>query len=93
MFRCTLLVDEYIMKIPVKFVSQLRTLAGVEEAVVKLPEAATVSDLFDSLHKLYPDIFPLVRHAMVMVNHEIVTPEAVLHDGDEVMLLQLLGGG
>jgi len=81
------------MKILVKFMSQLRTLAGAEEAVVELPEAATVTDLFHSLREPYPDIFPLVRHAMVMVNHEIVTPEAVLRDGDQVMLLQLLGGG
>jgi sulfur carrier protein ThiS len=30
---------------------------------------------------------------MIMVNHKVVAPDAILHDGDEVMLLQILGGG
>jgi sulfur carrier protein ThiS len=81
------------MRITVKFMSQLKALAGVDEAAVELPEAATVAELLRSLREPFPDIFPLVQHAMVMVNHKIVAPQAVLHDGDQVMLLQLLGGG
>ena len=81
------------MEISVKFMSQLRTLAGTEGATVELPDGATVADLRDSLRGLFPDIFPLVQHAMIMINHKIVAPDAVLRDGDQVMFLQLMGGG
>ena len=81
------------MKITVKFMSQLRVLAGSGEAVVELPEGATVADLFRLLRESFPDIFPVAEHAIVMANHKIVAPEASLQDGDQVMLLQVLGGG
>jgi molybdopterin converting factor small subunit len=81
------------MRITVKFMSQLRVLAGTGEAVVELPEGAKVADLFRLLRETFPDIFPLAEQAMVMANQKIVAPEAGLQDGDQVMLLQLLGGG
>jgi molybdopterin converting factor small subunit len=81
------------MKVTVKFMSQFRTLAGVEKATIELPKGTTAAKLLHALCEPYPDISPVVRHATIMVNHRIVTPESVLGDGDEVVLLQLLGGG
>ena len=84
----------YTMRISVKFVSHLRTLAGTGGTEIELPQNANVARLLDALREPYPGIFPVVEHhAMIMVNHKIVAPEAVLQDGDEVMLLQILGGG
>jgi molybdopterin converting factor small subunit len=81
------------MRITVKFMSQLKVLAGTGEAVVELPAGGTVADLFQLLREPFPDIFPLAEQAIVMANHKIVAPETGLRDGDQVMLLQLLGGG
>jgi molybdopterin converting factor small subunit len=81
------------MKISVKFLSQLRVLAGTDEAVIELPEGATVAELFGSLRQSFPALFPIAEHTVVMVSKKIATPQTVLHDGDQVMLLQLLGGG
>jgi molybdopterin converting factor small subunit len=81
------------MRITVKFMSQIRVLAGRGEAVVELPEGATVADLFGLLRETFSDIFPVAERAIVMVNHKIVALETALDDGDQVMLLQLLGGG
>ena len=81
------------MRITVKFMSQIRLLAGTGEAVVELPEGATVADLFDQLRESFPAIFPVAEHTVVMANHKIVTSKTALSDGDQVMLLQLLGGG
>jgi molybdopterin converting factor small subunit len=81
------------MKITVKFMSQIRVLAGTGEAVVELPEGATVAGLFRQLRESFPEIFPVAEHAVVMTNHKIAAPETALSDGDQVMLLQLLGGG
>jgi molybdopterin converting factor small subunit len=81
------------MRITVKFMSQLRVLAGTGEAVVELPAGGTVADLFQLLRENFPAIFPLAEQAIVMANQKIVAPETGLQDGDQVMLLQLLGGG
>lgn len=81
------------MRITVKFMSQIRVLAGTGEAVVELPEGGTVAHLFRLLRESFPDIFPLAEQAIIMANHKIVAPETGLQDGDQVMLLQLLGGG
>jgi len=81
------------MKITVKFMSQIRVLAGTGEAVVELPAGATVAGLFRRLRESFPEIFPVAEHAVVMINHKIAAPETALSDGDQVMLLQLLGGG
>ncbi len=81
------------MKITVKLMSQLQVLAGTNALAVELPEGATVADLFRSLFESWPALFPAAEHTVVMVNQKIATREAVLGDGDQVMLLQLLGGG
>jgi molybdopterin converting factor small subunit len=82
------------MNVMVKFLSQFRVMAGTDKAEVELPEKAKVAALLDALREPYPGIFPVVeQHAMIMVNHKMVAPETVLQDGDEVMLLQILGGG
>ena len=82
------------MIVTVKFLSQFRVLAGIGDAKVELPANAKVATLVDALREPYPGIFPVIeQHAMIMVNHKVVAPEAVLHDGDVVMLLQILGGG
>ena len=91
--RYTLLEFEWMMRISVKFMSKFRTLAGTEETEVELPQDATVAGLLASLRDLYPGISPLLQQAMIMVNHKIVAPEAALSDGDQVLLLQILGGG
>jgi molybdopterin converting factor small subunit len=81
------------MRITVRFMSQLQVLAGTGEAAVELSAGATAADLFQLLRESFPDIFPLAEQAIVMANHKIVAPETGLQDGDQVMLLQLLGGG
>ena len=81
------------MNVSVKLTSQLSALAGVDETSVELPEEAMVAELLHLLRERYPSIEPLIPHAVVMVNHTIVAPQATLHDGDQVMLLQIMGGG
>jgi sulfur carrier protein ThiS len=58
-----------------------------------LPEGATVADLFRSLFDSMPALFPLAERTVIMVNQKICSRDTVLGDGDQVMLLQLLGGG
>jgi molybdopterin converting factor small subunit len=49
--------------------------------------AGTVGGLLDELH------IPRNEAAMLFVNGQRATPESAIHDGDEVRLFPLLGGG
>jgi molybdopterin synthase sulfur carrier subunit len=81
------------MNATVKILSPLKELAGTGACSVELAEGATISGLLAALREPFPDLFPAAERAMYMVNHKIVTRETVLNDGDQVMLLQPLGGG
>lgn len=81
------------MNITVKILSPLKELAGTGETSVELPDRATITDLLVTLREPFPDLFPAAERAMYMANHKIVSRETVLNDGDQVMLLQPLGGG
>jgi molybdopterin converting factor small subunit len=82
-----------MMRISVKFTSQLKVLAGREEVAVELEEGASVAELLGSLRESSPALFPLAEHTVIMVGHRHATPETKLHEGDQVMLLQILSGG
>jgi molybdopterin converting factor small subunit len=81
------------MNVTVRFVSQLRDLAGTDEVSVALPEGATLSMLVGRLRERLPALYPVADRAIMMVNHQIAAPEMVLSDGDRIMMLQVLGGG
>ena len=79
--------------ITISFVSQLRGLAGTDEASVELQSGATVALLIDALRGRFPALFPAADRAAYLVNARHATPETVLRDGDRVLVLQILGGG
>ena len=81
------------LTITVRFLAQLRDLAGVDEASVELPEGTTVAGLIRSLRELFPDLYPAAERAAFMVNQTNAVPETVLSDGDRIIVLQVLGGG
>jgi hypothetical protein len=41
----------------------------------------------------YPAIFPTAERALYMVNHGTANRDMRLSDGDQVLMLQVLGGG
>jgi len=81
------------MNITVKILTPLKELAGTGETSVEVPDGATILGLLAALREPFPDLFPAAERAMYMVNHKIVSRETALNDGDQVMLLQPLGGG
>lgn len=80
------------IKVTLKFFSYA-TLAGCSTAVLELPEGATLAGLAAALAEHYPALFPMAERAIYLVNHRTGTPVTPLNDGDEVLMLQILGGG
>lgn len=81
------------MKVTVQFFSFYKNLAGAESATVELPEGAKLSKLVTLLMQQYPGLAPTRERAMFMIGQRIASREAVLSDGDQIIMFQLLGGG
>lgn len=81
--------------IKVKYFASLRTIAGKEEDRFDLGSKTTVLKLSEAIGKTLPSIGKMMREKKIMisVNYDVVTPEAVVNDGDEVALLPPFSGG
>jgi len=80
------------MHVTVKFFAY-KELAGRSESTIELPHGATVADLAALLAELVPAIFPLAHQATYLVNKRIAGRDTTLNDGDQILMLQMLGGG
>ena len=81
------------MKVTVQFFSYYKNLAGAESATVDLTEGAKLSTLVNLLMEQYPGLAPARERAMFMIDQRMASRETVLSDGDQVIMLQIVGGG
>ena len=80
------------MRVQVRLFASYREAAGVGRIELELPAGAKVKD---AIHKVVKD-HPLIaegRQVVIARNHEYVTPEEPLADGDEVALIPPVSGG
>jgi molybdopterin converting factor small subunit len=70
-----------------------REAVGRSTIEIDVPERATLSQLFEELESQSPGLSPLRPFTTYAVNREVAPPSTVLHDGDEVALLQPVSGG
>ena len=81
------------MKVTVKFFAHFRNLAGTDMLPVTLPEGANIAALVATLAEQLDQPSLRTERALFIVNQTNATPQTVLQDGDEVLMLHLLGGG
>jgi molybdopterin synthase sulfur carrier subunit len=81
------------MEVTVKLFAHLRNIAGTDQLRVDLDEGATVSDLLDHLSKTIDSPALRDNSASVMIDHKNAERDTILRDGDEVLLLPIIGGG
>jgi sulfur-carrier protein len=81
------------MQVTVKFFSFFRPIAGTDQLSIALPDGATLGDLLKSLNQKFATGTFTGQRAMIMVNSRNASPETVLHHGDDVLFLPVLGGG
>ena len=81
------------MEVTVKLFAHLRIIAGTDQLRVDLDEGAKVADLLDALSKKLDSPALTDNSASVMIDQKNAGPETILKDGDEVLLLPIIGGG
>ncbi len=81
--------------ITVKYFASLKSIAGKEEDHFNLGAETTVLKLSEEISKTAPQLGEMVRgkKVLVSVNQDVVSPDAVIQDGDEVALLPPFSGG
>jgi molybdopterin converting factor small subunit len=78
---------------------RVRLFAGHRERVgastvdITLHSDATVADALAVLTDSFPDLTPTLRFTSFAVNRQVVDDHSVLHDADELALLQPVSGG
>jgi molybdopterin converting factor small subunit len=80
------------MNVTVKFLTYAK-LARTSECVLELPLEATLAELIGLLAERFPDLFPTAERAIYLVNHQTGARDTRLNDGDQIIMLQVLGGG
>jgi molybdopterin converting factor subunit 1 len=81
------------VRISVRFFAILKDRAGVSQATIELPSAATVEAALTAVAEQYPQATKDLKRSATAVNRNYVSAGAVLNDGDELALIPPVSGG
>ncbi len=81
--------------ITVKYFASLKEIAKKEEDQFQLGNSASFEQLCQAISQTSPTLGDMVREkkVMVSVNMDVVQPDTIIQDGDEVALLPPFSGG
>src|SRR5438093_113095 len=82
-----------IMQVQVRFFATYREIVGAGQLAWTLRDGTTVGQLVEAVLAKYPRLVGHGNHMLLAVNHEVVRPDNVLMEGDEVALLPPVSGG
>ncbi|MGH7938762.1 MAG: MoaD/ThiS family protein [Bryobacteraceae bacterium] len=85
--------EQSMMRVSVRFFSQLREAAGASEEEVELPASAEVADLLARLYQLHPGLEKWDRHLLIGVGLEFVERNYLLQPDEEIALMPPVQGG
>lgn len=78
--------------VTVLYFAQIHEITKVKREIMELSECALIKDLLSIILTRYPKI-KNIKNIKISVNFEIVNPNTVLKDNDEVALLPPISGG
>jgi molybdopterin converting factor small subunit len=81
------------MKVKALFHSYFKELAGCAEWTGEVPEGATITQLVETLHQLFPRLESMKRSTLIAVGVDYQPGEYQLREGDEVSLFPPVQGG
>ncbi|GAC1522269.1 MAG: molybdopterin synthase sulfur carrier subunit [Ktedonobacteraceae bacterium] len=81
------------MNIRIRYFASLRETVEMSEETLTLQEGASVATLRASLLTRYPRLQTAMERSLCAVNHQYVSLETLLHEGDEVVFIPPVGGG
>jgi len=82
-----------LIKVTVKLFAAYQEVCGVPELPLYLPCGAIVEQVRDRLILQYPELEQWREVTRFGLNLQFVEPDAVLQDGDEVVLIPPVSGG
>ena len=77
----------------VKLFAVYQEVLGLEEIQLSLPNHTPVAEVLEQLLQTYPELKPWQTLTRFGVNLQLVSPETLLRDGDEVVLIPPVSGG
>ena len=81
------------MQIRMRYFASLREIIGANEEALSIPEETNVASLRTQLLERYPNLESALARAVCAVNHQYVSAETFLNEGDEVVFIPPVGGG
>jgi len=81
------------MMVRVLFFGPLARELGAREVSVEVGDQATGADVGSRLAAMFPDKGPFFRSARLSVNGVLGRPETPVREGDELAVIELVGGG
>jgi molybdopterin synthase sulfur carrier subunit len=86
-------VSNSSITITVKLFAAFGEAYGVSELTLELPPDTPVSQVLESSIAQYPQLEQWRERTRFGLNMEFVSPDAILQDGDEVVLIPPVSGG
>ena len=77
----------------VKLFAVYQEVLGLEEIQLSLPNHTPVAEVLEQLLQTHPELKPWQTLTRFGVNLQLVSPETLLRDGDEVVLIPPVSGG
>lgn len=81
------------MNIHLRYFASLRETTGRNEETLSIDEGTSVAEVRALLLERYPRLEPLMARSVCAVNHQYVSVETALREGDEVVFIPPVGGG
>lgn len=81
------------MKIKIRLFAICRERVGRSEVALEFPPGTSVQAVMDEMASRFPQLGARLDNLMVAVNSEYVSPDFVVHEGDEVALIPPVSGG
>ncbi len=81
------------IEIVVKLFAIYQEIYQKDELRISLPEHSTAQDVLEQIIKTHPTLERWRTLTRFGINLQFVSPETVLHDGDEVVLIPPVNGG
>jgi molybdopterin synthase sulfur carrier subunit len=77
----------------VKLFAVYQETLGLEEIQLSLPNYTPVAEVLEQLLQTHPELKPWQTLTRFGVNLQLVSPETLLQEGDEVVLIPPVSGG
>lgn len=81
------------MQVTVKFMAAYKLAIGADKTTVSLMDGSTVKDLVEVLCAQYKGFKPDPKSMSMLLNQNRAIWTDELHDGDELYIINQLGGG